>query len=134
MPTLKAHDIRFVLNNGTTYDFMLARTNDGKKAWNVERLFTRPPSMIKQRIDLTITAREDEITSSAARQLKRVKEILEEIDAMMVGTDTIKLTGLDNVQYPIVIDAKGSQLETVIHEQERDPEYQVTLLIWGIYE
>jgi len=90
--------------------------------------------MIKQRIDLTITAREDEITSSAARQLKRVKEILEEIDAMMVGTDTIKLTGLDNVQYPIVIDAKGSQLETVIHEQERDPEYQVTLLIWGIYE
>lgn len=134
MPTLKSSDVKFTLSNGNVYNFMLARTSEGKKAWNVSRLYTKPPSLIKHQIDITITAREDEMTSTAVRQLKRVREILDEVDVMMSETENLTLHGLDNIDYPASLDSKGMKLETVIHEQERDPEYQITLLVWGLYE
>lgn len=130
---MKVYDIAFQLEDGTEYGFMLARV-DGKKAWAVNREFHPPPSMIKQRINLVITAREDEILASAVRQLKRMEEILSDLEKIMASEGSIVLTGLDNQKYPVLIDKAGLQINTLIHEKQREPEYQVSLLLWGLYE
>jgi len=129
----KTHDISFQLSDGTEYGFMLARA-DGKKAWAVNRVFRPPPSLVKQRVDIVITAREDEIAASAVRQLKRMEEILADLEKIMASTGNIVLTGLDNLKYPVLIDQAGLQINTLIHEKQREPEYQVAILCWGLYE
>lgn len=128
----KTHDISFELESGDNYGFMLARDSDGKKAWNPNREFHSPPSMIKQRIEIVITAKEDEISASAVRQLKRMEEILSDLEKIMASTGNIVLTGLDNQRYPILIDKSGLRINTLIHEKSREPEYQVAILLWGL--
>lgn len=130
---MRTYDIEFQLDDGSSYGFMLAKS-DGKKAWAVNRIFRPPPSMIKQQIDIVITAQEDEISASAIRQLKRMKDILADLEKIMASTGDITLTGLDNLEYPILIDKSGLKINTLIHEKEREPEYQVTVLLWGLYE
>lgn len=52
-------DIKFTVNTGTykgkTYRYTLATVN-GKKAWAITPLFSPPPSMIKNKIDIVISA------------------------------------------------------------------------------
>lgn len=127
----KTHDISFQLENGSEYGFMLAKIND-KKAWNPKREFHSPPSMIKERIDIVITAKEDEITASGIRQLKRMEEILSNLEKIMAYKGNMVLTGLDNKRYPIRIDKSGLRTNTLIHEKSREPEYQVSILCWGL--
>ena len=82
---MRTYDIEFQLDDGSSYGFMLAKS-DGKKAWAVNRIFRPPPSMIKQQIDIVITAQEDEISASAIRQLKRMKDILADLEKIMISS------------------------------------------------
>jgi hypothetical protein len=129
---MKPYDVTFILTNGTKYDFMLAKSGE-KKLWEVQRMYTIAPSLIKQKINMTVTAREDEMSLSGIRQLKRVAEILSNLDAMIDETENITLHGFDSIDYPVVIDKEGIRANTVIHEGERDPEYQVQVICWGVY-
>lgn len=129
---VRTHDINFQLNDGSDFGFMLAKSK-GEKAWNVTRVFRSPPSMVKQEIHIVITAREDEMSASAVRQLKRMEEILEDLEKIMAWTGGITLVGLDDLSYKILIDKSGLRIKTLLHEQEREPEYQVEILIWGLY-
>jgi len=126
------YDITFELDNGKSYGFMLARDKDGGKAWDPKREWWAPPSMIKQRINIVITAREDEMSASAVRQLKRIEEILADLETIMAYTGKKVLVGLDKLRYPIRIDKSGLQISTIIHEKGREPEYQVAILCWGL--
>ena len=130
---MRRYDISFQLTNGNEYGFMLARRN-GKKAWAVNRVYYPPPSMVQHRIDITITAREDEVAASGVRQLKRMEEILNGLEAIMAYEGDILLIGLDNRQYPIKIDADGIKIETIIHEKDREAEYAASALLWGLYQ
>jgi len=127
------YDINFKLDNGKEYGFMLAR-KDGKKAWNCNYQFFAPPDLRKYRIDITVTAREDDITATGVRQLKRVEEIISDMDKIMAETTAMTLTGLDGRDYSVLVDKSGILINTIIHEKAREPEYQVSLLLWGLYE
>jgi len=129
---MRAYDVLFEIADGTKYGFVLASDN-GKKAWEVTRLFKAPPTLIKQSIQMTITASEDDITASGARQLKRMSAILSDLEVLMTENDDITLTGLDNEKYLVLLDKNGLKTQTLIHEKNKEPEYQVSLLCWGLY-
>lgn len=135
---MKKFDIEFEIegsgsNAGKKYGFMLAQ-EDGEKMWNVQRTLSPPPSMMKQQINLVVTAREDEFDASAARQLKRITEILAELEIIM-EEDEVRLAGLDGVEYPVRLDSDNGLKESVfIHEKDREPEYVVSVFAWGLYE
>ena len=129
---MRAYDVLFEIADGTKYGFVLA-TNKGKKLWEVTRLFKAPPTLIKHSIQMTITASEDDITASGARQLKRMSAILSDLEVLMTENDDITLTGLDNEKYLVLLDKNGLKTQTLIHEKNKEPEYQVSLLCWGLY-
>jgi hypothetical protein len=133
---LKTHDIVFTINDGVNkgkdYGFTLARA-EGRKAWKVTTLFNPPPSMVKQRIEITITAREDNIPLTGVRELKRINEIVDDLNAIFEQTTPVTLVGLDRQTYSVLVDKEGPQLTNILQEKEREPEYQVVLLCWGIY-
>jgi len=129
---MRAYDVSFEISAGTKYGFVLA-VAAGRKAWEVTRLYTKPPTLIKQRIDMVITASEDDITASGARQLRRMAKILADLEVLMTETDNITLTGLDNESYQVLLDKEGLTIKTLIHEKSKEPEYQVSLLCWGLY-
>jgi len=133
----RSHDVRFRVNsgdhNGDEYGFTLA-VIDGKKAYTAVRLFRPSPSMVKEQIIMTLTAREGNIPLSGAAELKAVHRIIEQIETLSLETDPLTLTGLDQITRPVRVDAKGAQLIPVVHELGKDPEYRVELTCWGLYE
>lgn len=133
----RAHDVKFRVNsgdhNGDEYGFTLAII-EGKKAFTPIRLFNLPPSMIREQIIMTFTAREGNIPLSGAAELKAVHRILEQIETLSVETDPLTLTGLDQIPRLVRVDAQGAKLIPVVHELGKDPEYRVELTCWGLYE
>lgn len=130
---MKAQDVKFTLDDGTTYTYMLARTEEGK-AWKVDRVFTQPPSIIKYQIEMTIAIGGDRARRSGALQLRRVKQVIEDLEVLIDETADITLTGLDDIDYYVSIDPKGLKLDVRSDESNRDCEYNVTLLCWGFYK
>jgi len=135
---MRAHDIKFTMNsgehNGEQYGFTLAEV-DGKKAWKARKKWYSPPSMIAYEINATVTAREKNIPLSGAVELKQVNKILEDLNVIFGETEKpVTLLGFDKREYPILVDKSGITTEAIIHEKEREPEYQVSLLCWGLYE
>ena len=124
-------DVTFELDNGKSYGFMLAK-KDGKKAWYPERIVRLPPSMIKHEINMVITAREDEMSASGIRQLKPIEEILADLETIVAYTGNKILNGLDHQKYPLRMDKSGLRISTITHEKEREPEYEVSILCWGL--
>ena len=134
---MRRNDVEFLVNTGDyqgdVYKFTLATVN-GKKAWNRTRLFYPPPSMIKERIDMIIEARELNIPRSGAIELKIVDEILDQLTHMANETEASTLTGLDGQDRKVQIDRNGFNVENVVNETTKEPEYRVNLTCWGLYE
>ena len=130
-------DIEFKLNSGDkkakVYRFTLA-TIDGKKAWNRTPLFKPAPSMIKERIDMVIEAREYNIPVSGGIEIKAVNKILEQLSDIASETEPATLTGLDRKKRLVLIDQDGFSLTSTANETNKEPEYRVTVTCWGLYD
>jgi len=128
-------DIKFTINSGNyegdTYGFTLA-SDKGEKAWTVTRLRTPPPSRIKYKIEMAITAREGNIKASGAIEQEKINKILEKLTHVADELE-VTLQGLDGEEYLITIDANGIKEGNVMHEKERKPEFVVNVLAWGLH-
>lgn len=130
------HDIEFVTNDGEhkgkKYRFTLASKN-GVKQWAVTPLYEPPPSIIKEKIEMSLTAQEGNIPSSGAIELKPVNKILDQLKDIALESD-VRLVGYDQKERPVLIDETGFSLTCVTNETGREPEYAVNLTCWGLYE
>ncbi len=129
-----SHDIEFTVNagdyQGKKYRYTLA-TKDGVKQWVVIPLWSPPPSVIKERIEMTIMAQDQSIPRSAALELATVNKLLDEL--RIIAEDTATLKGIDKQERTVQIDENGYFIETVMNESTKEPEYQVSLTCWSLY-
>jgi len=130
-------DIKFTVNTGTrkgeTYSYTLATVN-GKKAWSITPLFSPPPSMIKNKIDMVIECREYNISRSGATELALAGKILDELSIIATETEPSTLTGLDKKDRLVMIDQDGFSITTELKEKGKEPEYRINVTCWGLYE
>jgi len=130
-----SHDVQFTVNSGDyqgrIYRYSLA-TKNGVKQWNVIPLFEPPPSVIKEKIEMTIMAQERNIPRSGALELATVNKILDEIRT--IAQDTATLMGIDGKDRLVQVDENGYLLESGVNETTREPEYLISLVCWTIYD
>ena len=130
-------DVTFTVNTGDhkgdRYSYTLATIN-GKKAWSVTKLFNPPPSMIKEKIEMVIECREHNINRAGANELTLANKIIDELSIIASETEASTLKGLDNKERLVKIDNNGFSLSAEIKEKERDPEYRINVVCWGLYE
>jgi len=130
------HDITFELNNGTKYGFMLAR-DKGKKAWTCKRIKTIAPSLIKYRIEMTLSAKEHEANRDGGITKKGIDTFLTELETVAAETTAMTLVGLDEGKnsrsYSVLVDETGVEFVNMVEEKNRKPEYNVTLVCWGLW-
>jgi len=130
-------DIKFTVNTGDhkgeTYRYTLATVN-GKKAWAITPLFSPPPSMIKNKIDIVIECREHNISRSGATELALAGKILDELSIIATETEPSTLTGLDKKDRLVMIDQDGFSITTELKEKGKEPEYRINVTCWGLYE
>ena len=131
-----SHDVTFTINagdhKGDKYKYTLA-SKDGAKMWSVTPQFRPCPSMIKEKIEMVIEAREGNIPQSGAVELRLVQKIVDELSIIAKETD-VTLTGLDLQDRPVMIDEEGFNIAAVANEKTRSPEYQITVRCWGLHD
>lgn len=134
---MKQYDIEFTLNSGDSkgkkYGFTLA-TRNGEKQWSVTPKFYPAPSIIHDQIEMVLVAQEENIPLSGARELKQVNKILEQLRDMAVETTPSTLRGFDQDERLVQIDQDGFSIASTVLEPNREPEYVVNLVCWGLYE
>lgn len=133
---MEAFDVIFTPNSGDQkgehYGFTLA-TQQGSKGWVFEKRMLTPPSMVDCKIELTIEAKNENIPLSGGVELATVKEITDALDVLATETEPLDIIGLDGVTRKVRIDRSGYKVVPVIHETNKEPEYQVLVTIWGLY-
>ena len=134
---MRTSDISFTMNSGKhegkTYHFSLAK-KDGQKAWSVTRIYNPPPSNIKYKIEMGISASEGRIMANGVQDLTRIGKIIENMHIVAEETTPVTLDGLDGEKYNIIIDVNGIQEGNLTHEAERNPEFILNVLAWGLYD
>jgi len=134
---MRQYDIEFLVNSGdkegNRYGFTLAKSN-GRKMWNVQRLFQPPPAMAKERIEMGIAVRAKNISRSGANELELANHIINQLETIADETTPATLTGLDGIKRAVLIDRQGFTIEPTVSEMKQDPEFQVTVLCWSVYE
>ena len=128
----KTGDVMFTYDT-TEINYMLAVDANGRKAWQVQHLFTQPPSLIKNKIDMTI---------KAAPKMRRVDGTVittRTIDAIMAELQTltnrkinITLNGLDAQFFNVLLDPKATRVLSVADETGRKVEYDIDISCWGL--
>ena len=135
---MRSNDVTFIINSndnghmGDSYGFTLARDR-GRKAWTVTRLYYPPPSNVKHRIEMIITAREDNIGGSGIIETVRIEAILEKMGRISDEIEPVTLKGLDGEEYLVRIDRDGLQTDNVMDEKDRSPEFQLKVLAWSLH-
>ena len=126
-------EVKFTLS-GTDYEFMLAVDTNGRKQWQVQQLFTQPPSLLKNKIDMTIKAapsmREGDNVPITD---KDIETVLGELRILIDG-DTITLTGFDGETYYVTLDPKSTNAQSVVDESGRITEYNIDISCWDLYQ
>lgn len=134
---MKAHDIEFTLNGGPhkgdTYRFTLARVNK-PKAWQVTRLYRPAPSMVKERIEMAIACREQNIALSGVTELAQANKILDDLEIISDETTPVTLKGPDNRPREVIMDKGGFALTPTFSESGKEMEYRVNVICWRLFE
>ena len=128
-------DIKFTIHSGDyqgdTYRYILAM-DSGRKRWMATPVYKPPPSRIKEKIDMVISVRENNISYTGAQELRLVNNIIDELRRIADDTDAT-MVGLDGRERYVQIDEDGYSIMSVVNEHTREPEYQITLSCWGLY-
>lgn len=135
----KTGDVEFIyppITPTETYDYMLAQDANGQKAWQVRQLFMQAPSLIKDKIDLTILAapqmRQADGTVIATRTISTV---LTELRSLTDKTAVIKLDGLDGIStYRVLFDQTATNAKTILDPTGRITQYEIDLSCWNLYQ
>ena len=134
---MKSHDIEFVMNSGDykgkSYKFTLAKQN-GQKAWQVTRLFQSAPAMAKEKIEMMLAVRGQNIPLSGGVELGQANKILDQLEVIAKEVTPVTLVGFDNQERLVRVDRSGFSLAPTISEKGREPEYAVSITCWSIYE
>jgi len=134
---MRTHDIEFVVNSGDykgkKYGFTLAYQNN-QKAWQVTRLFMPAPSMAKEKIEMIIAVKEQNIPLSGGVELKAANKILDQLEIIARETTPTTLVGLDKQERLVRVDRRGFSLAPMVYEKGKEPEYVVNLTVWSTYE
>ena len=126
-------DITFTLG-ATSYEYMLAPDDNGQKKWSVQQLFRQPPSLLKNKIDMTIKA------AASIRQTGDDIVPTDDITTVLAGLrtltdgDTITLTGFDAGTYYVTFDPNATNVRSVVDESGRVTEYEIDISCWDLYQ
>lgn len=130
-------DVMFVADS-VEYNFMLAVDDNGRKRWQVQQLFTQPPSLIKNKIDMVAKAGPyirlaDASTITTAMD---IDDLLEDLRTLADETDPteIVLTGLDDETYNVFLDKAATNAVSVVDETGRVVEYEIAISCWDLYQ
>lgn len=126
-------DVKFTYS-GTSYEYMLAPDSNNQKRWAVRPLFRQPPSLLKNKIDMTIRA------AASVRDLdntvfttRTISTVLTELRTLTDG-DTITLVGYDGATYYVTFDPNAAYVKSVIDESGRITEYDIDLSLWDLHQ
>lgn len=127
----KTADVEFNYNANasTTYQYMLALNADKQKAWQVEQIYTQPPSLIKNEITMTIKAAPkvrlaDGTSNSTTRTIANIKA---ELRILTDSKTEIVLDGYDGQTYNVMFDQTATRIRAKFDETGRITEYDIDL-------
>ena len=126
-------DVKFTYS-GTSYEYMLASDDNGLKKWSVQQLFRQPPSLLKDKIDMTIKAAasvresDDDVVTT-----KTISTVMTQLRTLADG-DTITLVGLDAQTYYVTFDPNATSVRSVTDESGRVTEYEIAISCWNLYQ
>lgn len=133
----KTGDVMFTADS-VEYNFMLAVDDNGRKRWQVQQLFTQPPSLIKNKIDMVAKAGghirlADGSTISTAMD---IDDLLEDLRTLTDETDPteIVLSGLDAETYNVLLDKAATSANSVVDETGRITEYEIAISCWDLFQ
>ena len=127
-------DIRFTFN-ATNYDYMLATDANGRKRWSVQQLFTQPPSLLKNKIDMVVKAAPKvRIKAGTVDSTRTIGNVLPELRTLADKVVNMTLTGLDEQTYKVLFDKAATNARSVIDETGRIIEYEIDISCWDMYE
>jgi len=133
---MRQDDVEFIINAGESkgkrYRFTLA-AKDGEKQWSVTPRFEPAPSIIKEKVEMVLTAREGNIPVSGAVELKLISKLLEQLRAISLEITPSTLIGLDKIERSVQVDEDGYTLVSTIREANKEPEYLINLTCWSLY-
>jgi len=120
--------------SGTTYQYMLALDKDGQKKWDVQPLFRQPPSLLRNKIDLTIKAAPSmRDLNDVVYTTRDITTVLAELRVLTDG-DTITLTGFDAGTYYVTFDPNAAHIRSIMDEAGRITEYEIDISCWDLYQ
>lgn len=130
---MATYDVDFTYG-GTTYYYMLAVDNNGQKRWSVQQIYRPPPSLLKNKIDMTLLAapdmREGEDSVVDTKTLTQLKSDLR----TLLAANTITLTGYDDETYTITFDPNATNIKTIADESGRITQYEIGVSCWDLYQ
>jgi hypothetical protein len=130
----KTGDVKFTIG-ATDYNYMLAVDGAGRKRYSVQQLFTRPPSLIKNRIDMVIMAAPNMRQANGTVITSRtIALVLAELDIFRKAVAVITLEGLDAQTYKILLDPRATNATSVVDETGRIVEYEIAISCWDLYQ
>ena len=129
------YDVIFTYS-GTSYYYMLAADEKGKKVWNVRQLYRPPPSLLKHKIDMTLLAApkmRDGSTDNKTTTAKTLSQLKSDLSTLLAG-NTITLTGYDNETYYVTFDPDATNIKSMLDESGRITHYEIDVSCWDIYQ
>ena len=127
----KTGDVEFNWNSSaaTTYQYMLSLNSDNQKAWQVQQLYTQPPSLIKNDVTMTIKAAPkirlaDGSSNSAVMDIANVKT---QLRTLADSATEISLNGYDDQTYKVMFDPTATRIRAKFDETGRIAEYDIDL-------
>ena len=127
-------DVRFTFDT-TNYDYMLAIDANGRKRWGVQQLFTQPPSLLKNKIDMVIKAAPKvRIKAGTVDSTRTIANVLTELRTLADKVVNMTLTGLDEKTYKVLFDKAATNARSIIDETGRIIEYEIDISCWDMYE
>ena len=126
-------DVKFTLSV-TDYEYMLASDDNGQKKWSVQQLFRQPPSLLRNKIDLTIKAAPSmRDLNDVVYTTRDITTVLAELRVLTDG-DTITLTGFDAGTYYVTFDPNATNVRSVVDESGRITEHEIDISCWDLYQ
>ena len=127
----KTGDVKFA--TGTDYNYMLAQDKEGQKRWLVEKQYNAAPSVILDKITMTISvaARMRQQTSSTIITTRVIATVMAELRTLADATSDITVDGFDGITYYVLFDRAPISAVSVLDETGRLTHYNIDIVCWN---
>ena len=116
-------------NASTTYQYMLSLNSENQKAWQVQQLFTQPPSLLKNELTMTIKAgpKLRLADGSANSAVMDIANVMTQLRILTDSKTEINVNGYDNRTYKVLFDQTATRVRARFDETGRIAEYDIDL-------